>query len=86
MPTARAAQSVGLVLWFMLLLICGGGPPPEVLPDSLRTLGDWLPLTPVIEMVQEPWLTGTWAWRSTASSLVIGAGSAAVAWWRFRWE
>lgn len=86
MPTARAAQSVGLVLWFMLLLLCGGGPPPEVLPDSLRTLGDWLPLTPVIEMVQEPWLAGTWAWRATAIALLIGAVSATVAWLRFRWE
>jgi ABC-2 type transport system permease protein len=86
MPTARASQSVGLVLWFMLLLLCGGGPPPEVLPDSLRTLGDWLPLTPVIAMVQEPWLTGTWAWRPTGITLLIGVASAAVAWWRFRWE
>jgi ABC-2 type transport system permease protein len=86
LPTARAAQSVGLVLWFMFLLICGGGPPPEVLPDSLRTFGQWLPMTPVIQMVQEPWLTGAWAWHSTAVALGIGAASAAVAWWRFRWE
>jgi ABC-type polysaccharide/polyol phosphate export permease len=57
-----------------------------VLPDSLRTVGDWLPLTPVIEMVQEPWLTGTWARRSTTIALLIGAVSAAVAWLRFRWE
>lgn len=86
LPTARSAQSVGLVLWFLFLLICGGGPPPEVLPDSVRTLGQWMPMTPVIEMVQEPWLTGAWAWRSTAVTLGIGAAAAGVAWWRFRWE
>lgn len=86
MPTARAAQSVGLLVWFMVLLLCGGGPPPEVLPDSLRTLGDWLPLTPIIEMVQEPWLTGSWAWRPTAIVVAIGFAGGAVAWWRFRWE
>lgn len=86
MPTARAAQSAGLVLWFMLLLVCGGGPPPEVLPDALRTLGEWLPLSPIIEMLQEPWLTGDWAWSPSLVVVGIAAASAAVAWWLFRWE
>lgn len=86
MPTARAAQSAGLVLWFMLLLICGGGPPPEVLPDALRTLGQWLPLSPVIEMLQEPWLTGGWAWGTSLVVVGIAAGSGAIAWFLFRWE
>ena len=86
MPTARAAQSAGLVLWFMLLLICGGGPPPEVLPEALRTLGQWLPLSPVIEMLQEPWLTGGWAWSPSLVVVGMTAASAAVAWFLFRWE
>jgi len=86
MPTARAAQSAGLVLWFMLLLICGGGPPPEVLPQALRTLGQWLPLSPIIEMLQEPWLTGGWAWSPSLIVVGIAGGSAAVAWFLFRWE
>ncbi len=86
MPTARAAQSAGLVLWFMLLLICGGGPPPEVLPDALRTLGQWLPLSPVVEMLQEPWLTGDWAWSPSLVVIGIAGISAAVAWGLFRWE
>jgi ABC-2 type transport system permease protein len=86
MPTARAAQSAGMVLWFMLLLICGAGPPPEVLPDALRTLGQWLPLSPVIEMLQEPWLTGEWAWSPSLVVVGIAAASAAVAWALFRWD
>jgi ABC-type polysaccharide/polyol phosphate export permease len=57
-----------------------------VLPDSLRTLGDWLPLTPIIEMVQEPWLTGDWVWRPTGIVGAIGVAGGAIAWWRFRWE
>lgn len=86
MPTARAAQSVGLVLWFLFLMICGAGPPPEVLPDTLRTIGQWLPLAPMIEMLQEPWLTGDWAWWSSLIVAGIAAASAGFAWWRFRWE
>jgi ABC-2 type transport system permease protein len=86
MPTARAAQSAGLVLWFMLLLICGGGPPPEVLPEALRTLGQWLPLSPIIEMLQEPWLTGGWAWSPSLVVIGMAGVSAGVAWFLFRWE
>ena len=86
LPTARSAQSAGLVLWFMLLLVCGGGPPPEVLPTGLRTLGEWLPLSPIIKMLQEPWLTGGWAWPPSLVVAGITAACAAVAWFRFRWE
>jgi ABC-2 type transport system permease protein len=86
MPTARAAQSAGLVLWFMLLLICGAGPPPEVLPDAMRTLGQWLPLAPVISLLQEPWLTGGWAGRQALVVVGISVASLAVAWRLFRWE
>jgi ABC-2 type transport system permease protein len=86
LPTPRAAQSVGLLLWFVLLFLSGSGPPPEVLPSSLATLGDWLPLTPVIELMQEPWLTGDWAIRQSLISLAIVAVAGAVAWWAYRWE
>lgn len=86
LPTARAAQSVGLLLWFVLLFLSGSGPPPEVLPSSLATLGDWLPLTPIIQLLQEPWLTGEWATRQSLVAGGLAAVSAAVAWRAYRWE
>jgi len=43
-----------------------------------RALGDWLPLTHVLEMVKEPWLTGTWA-GARPPSLLIGARGTSVA-------
>ena len=86
LPTARSAQSVGLLAWFVLLFLSGSGPPPEVLPSSLATLGDWLPLTPVIELLQEPWLTGEWAGRQALVAAGIGLVSAAIAWRSYRWE
>jgi ABC-2 type transport system permease protein len=86
LPTARAAQSVGLLLWFVLLFLSGSGPPPEVLPTSLAALGDWLPLTPIIQLLQEPWLTGEWAGRQSLVAGAISLLSAGVAWWAYRWE
>ncbi len=86
LPTARAAQSVGLLAWFVSLFVSGGGPPPEVLPEGLRTVGDWWPLTPVIRTLQEPWLTGEWATRDSLVTLGIGAVAVAVAWRAYRWD
>jgi ABC-2 type transport system permease protein len=86
LPTARAAQSVGLLLWFVLLFLSGSGPPPEVLPSSLATLGDWLPLTPIVELLQEPWLTGDWASQQALVATGLAAVSGGIAWWAYRWE
>jgi ABC-2 type transport system permease protein len=86
LPTARAAQSVGLLAWFVSLFVSGGGPPPEVLPEGLRTVGDWWPLTPVIRTLQEPWLTGEWATRDSLVTLGIAAVALAVAWRAYRWD
>src|ERR687898_290726 len=35
LPTARAAQVVGLLLFFAMFFISGGGPPEAILPDGV---------------------------------------------------
>ncbi len=86
LPTARAAQSAGLLLWFLFMFVSGAGPPPEVLPESLATIGEYAPLTPVIKMLQEPWLSGDWAVGYSAAVAGIGLVSALAAYFLFRWE
>ena len=56
LPTARAAQGAGLLLWFLMMMLAGAGPPPEVLPGALSTVGDLTPLKHVIVALQDPWL------------------------------
>lgn len=56
-PSARAASGMGLAMFFPMFLLAGGGPPPEALPDGMRAVADWLPLTHVIRAAQEPWLS-----------------------------
>lgn len=56
MPTARAAQGLGLILFFPQFLLGGGGPPPAALSGTMATVADWMPLTHVIRAIQEPWL------------------------------
>ncbi len=55
-PNARAASGIGLALFFPMFLLSGGGPPPAALPDGMRSVADWLPLTHSIRAIQEPWL------------------------------
>jgi ABC-2 type transport system permease protein len=56
LPSARAAQAVGLMLFFPSFLLGAGGPPPHVMGSALRHVGDALPLTWVTTSIREPWL------------------------------
>jgi ABC-2 type transport system permease protein len=55
LPTARAAQGLGLLLFFGLFFIAGGGPPPSILPDEINTLVDVTPMGPLMDAVSDPW-------------------------------
>ena len=57
LPSARAAQSVGLILFFPSFLLGGAGPPQDVMPAAMRTISDLLPLTHVIRSIHQPWLS-----------------------------
>lgn len=56
LPSARAAQAVGLMLFFPSFLLGAGGPPPAVLGDTMARIADVLPLTWVTTAIREPWL------------------------------
>lgn len=53
---ARAAQAVGMMLFFPMWLLSGAGPPPYVMSDGMKAVSDVLPLTFVVRALQEPWL------------------------------
>lgn len=86
MPNARAAQAVGAILFFVMMLLSGAGPPPEVMSGPMRVIADVLPLTPAIRLLQDPWLGFAWEWRPFL--LVTGGtvASLALALRVFRWE
>lgn len=79
LPTARAAQGAGVLLWFVMLIIAGAGPPPEVLTEATRAVADATPLRHVILLLQDPWLG--FGWNTTETLIVLAwlAGSAALA-------
>src|SRR3954454_240469 len=56
LPSARAAQAVGLLLFFPSFLLGAGGPPPHVMGSALRSISEYLPLTWLTASVRGPWL------------------------------
>jgi ABC-2 type transport system permease protein len=84
LPTARAAQVVGLLLFFAMFFISGGGPPEPILPDAVATAANALPMAYAVDVLQRGWWTGTW----DVTGLVVQAGvllaATAVALWRLR--
>ena len=85
LPTARATQALGVLLWFVMLMIGGAGPPPEVLTGATGALGDWTPLRFTIEIMQDGWLgldPGSSWWLALVLTITAGALSA----WLLRWD
>lgn len=85
LPSAQAAQAVGVLLWFVLLILGGAGPPPEVLTGAMGTIGDVSLLRQAIEVMQDGWLSldpgQSWL---IVTGVTLVAGLLAVR--LFRWE
>lgn len=85
LPTARAAQAVGVLTWFVVLLVGGAGPPYEVMTGAMQVVSDWTPLRHVVRVIHDPWLglDPGLSWLVVAGLLAV-AGLAAAR--LFRWE
>jgi ABC-2 type transport system permease protein len=86
MPTATAAQAVGMALYFPMLFLSGAGLPRQLLPQSLVDFSQFLPLTHVVTLLQDLWFGNGW----NVTALLVLAGitvvATAVSIRTFRWE
>lgn len=88
MPTARTAQVVGMVLLYPMLFLSGAGFPRELLPEAIKKISVFLPLTYVVNLLRGLWVGEAWSQHTTdvivlASILIIGI---LVSIKTFRWE
>lgn len=84
MPTARAAQGLGVLLFFVFLMLGGAGPPREVLPTAMQTLSDVVPLTYAARVIRGPWLGLGWDAGAVAVMAGLLVVASALTMWRFR--
>jgi ABC-2 type transport system permease protein len=69
-----------------MMLLSGAGPPPEVMTGPMRVIGDVLPLTPAIRLLQNVWLGFAWEWQPLIVVTAVLLAAAALAVRSFRWE
>jgi ABC-2 type transport system permease protein len=84
--TARAAQAIGMVLFFPMWLISGAGPPPAVMSTPMQHISDYLPLTHVVRTLQAPWLGHPLGTLDLAALATLTLVAAAASTRLFRWS
>ena len=59
-PSARVAQTVGMVLAYPMMFLSGASLPLELLPPGLRQVADFIPLTYVVRLMRGLWFGDPW--------------------------
>jgi ABC-2 type transport system permease protein len=87
LPTARTAQIVGQAVFFPMFFLSGAaGIQPDMFPEALRRVSDLLPLTYVVELVQQLWIAGEWDLRALVVLLGVMVAAVLVSVRTFKWE
>jgi ABC-2 type transport system permease protein len=86
--TARAAQIIGMVIFFPMMFLSGAGMPIQLLPEGLQRVSEFLPLTYVVRLLQGLWFNDAWStlWQPVAVLSGILAVGTVLAARFFRWE
>ncbi len=87
-PTARTAQVIGMVILYPMLFLSGAGFPRELLPETIKKIANFLPLTYVVNLLRGLWVGDPWSKHLTdvivlAVILVLGV---MISIKTFRWE
>ncbi len=84
--TARTAQAVGMAIYFPMLFLSGSAFPRAMMPEGVKRISNFLPLSHVNELLSGLWLEGVWRPASVAVLAGVLALAGAIAVRNFRWE
>jgi len=87
-PTARAAQVVGLAVFYPMTFLSGAALPLELLPEGVRRVSDLLPLTFAVKLLRGLWIGDALRDHLLEIAVLLGVlvVATAVAARAFRWE
>lgn len=86
--SSEGASAVVNLIVLPMAFLSGSFGPTRSYPDVLRWIGDALPLTYLVDLLEDGYLRGDAIWASPGAIGVLAAWGAAgvlVAWRRFRW-
>lgn len=87
-PSARAVTLIGNVVLYPLMIFSGSVVPLEVMPEAVRAISRYLPLTHLVALLRGLWFGQGWGDYLTEAAVLAGVaivGTLVVA-WTFRWE
>lgn len=79
LPSGRAANAVGNLLFLPMLMLGGGGPPRAVMTGPMQTLSDVMPLSHIIGGLRYAWLGSTDDPRQVWWPILVAVVMSAVA-------
>ena len=87
-PSARVAQVIGMVLIYPMMFLSGSAIPLELMPEGVRNVSRFLPLTHVVTLLRGLWFGEGWGEHLTEVAVLVGvlAVGGIVAARTFRWE
>jgi ABC-2 type transport system permease protein len=71
-PTARVAQAIGMIATFPMMFLSGSAIPLEVLPQSVRNISRFIPLTHVVTLMRGLWTGASWGKHLTEAAVLGG--------------
>ncbi len=88
MPSARTAQVVGMAILYPMLFLSGAGLPRELLPETIRRLSAFLPLTYVVNLLRGLWIGQSWGQQSQAVVVLFAIllAGVVISFLTFKWE
>lgn len=85
-PTSRVAQVVGQVIFFPMMFLSGATLPVQIMPEGVRTVSQFLPLTHVVALLQDLWFGNGWNMTAILILVVMLLGGSVLSAAVFRWE
>lgn len=87
-PTARIAQTVGMVLAFPMIFLSGATIPLQVMPEGVQNFSRYIPLTHVVKLIQGLWYGEPWGDYLLEVAVLVGTlvVCTLIAIRTFRWE
>jgi ABC-2 type transport system permease protein len=87
-PSTRAVVLVGNVVLYPLMLFSGAMVPLEVMPDTVRNISRYLPLTHLVALLRGLWFQKGWSDLLTEVAVLVGVGVVGmlIIARTFRWE